>query len=702
MKTINAGFKAKAHLLRLLGDELIGDDRLAIFELVKNSYDADANEVNVCLSLNASTPYISISDNGIGMDLDDLTNKWLELATNSKRLNKKPSNKYSRLPLGEKGVGRLAVHKLGRFLTMVTKKEDGTIYSIELDWHSLIDDGYLDETSVEINELNKSEHFSKKRFGTFIKIHGLYNEDWSRGQVRGLNHLLISLISPTDEISDFKVNLTVPGHESWIRDMYSSEDILNHSLWEYAFKIKPDGSYSWSYAFRPPEKFRSLKKDKSKSKDARLSLISSDENVGKIKILPGDWLDGIGEIKGKFHFYIKERTVLNASGAFKQIDKYLTEQSGIRVYRDGIRVFNYGEGNDDWLGLNTKRINSPSKVLGTNSIVGGIKLKIKDSADLKEKTNREGFDDNNGFKRLKIIVGSAFEHFFMLHQRDRESVHDYVKGKRQLDKPSKEQVFEDSFISIRSELKKNNANKKIIGQLDYVHDEYNKMREITASSGMAGLNLSVIFHEVEREIDMLHSAIGKNESIESLEKRSTKLVSLLEGFGPLLRKSSSSNFSLIELTSHFRKLVGSRYNHHKVALSLRGDIDTQLYGPSGLILNCLMNLSDNALFWSEYRAERDGNIPGVGVFILPDYFEEGPSIVFADTGPGFEISDDDAVTPFIGRRAGGMGLGLYYVNMVMSSIGGKILFLEQGDLELDGMSSYDGAVVALLFPKAKK
>lgn len=702
MKKINSGFKAKAHLLRLLGDELIGDDRLAIFELVKNSYDADANEVDVCLSLNSTVPYISILDNGTGMDENDLVNKWLELATDSKRINKTPSKKYNRLPLGEKGVGRLAVHKLGRFLTMATKKESGRTYTIELDWLSLIDDGYLDETSVEINEVTESGYFANEEYGTFIKIHGLYNESWTRGQVRNLNHLLISMISPTNEVSDFDVNLTVPGHESWVRDMYSSEDILNHSLWEYTFNIKLDGSFSWSYEFKPPEKFRSLKKSSHKSSSERLSLLSSDENSGKIKILPADWLDGIGEIEGRFHFYIKDRMVLNASGAFKQIDKYLSEQSGVRIYRDGIRVFNYGEGTDDWLGLNTKRINSPSKVLGTNSIVGGIKLNIDTSSDLKEKTNREGFDDNNGFKRLKIIIGSVFENFFMLHQRDRESVHNYVKGTRELEKPSKEQVFEESVTNIRSELEKNKASKKLIGQLDYVQNEYNKMREITASSGMAGLNLNVIFHEVEREIDMLHLAIGKKESIENLERRSTKLVSLLEGFGPLLRKSTNSEFGLLDIAKHFRKLVESRYNHHKVALSLRGDVDVKLYGPSGLILNCLMNLSDNALFWSEYRSERDGNSPGVGVFILPDYFEEGPSIVFVDTGPGFEISDDDAVTPFIGRRAGGMGLGLYYVNMVMSSIGGKILFLEQGDFDLDGMNPYDGAAVALLFPKVKK
>src|SRR5437899_1390107 len=78
--------RARSHLLKLLGDELIGDDRLAVFELVKNSYDADATEVRVLLNLGSvKEQSIVVEDSGVGMSLQDITGKWLELATDSKR-----------------------------------------------------------------------------------------------------------------------------------------------------------------------------------------------------------------------------------------------------------------------------------------------------------------------------------------------------------------------------------------------------------------------------------------------------------------------------------------------------------------------------------------------------------------------------------------------------------------------------------------
>ncbi|MCW6022632.1 ATP-binding protein [Serratia marcescens] len=89
-KTKEIGFKAKAHLLKLLGDELIGNDKLAVFELVKNAYDADASSVEVTLDLDSSEPTITVKDiDGCGMSLSDIEDKWLSIGTDSKRGNNK-------------------------------------------------------------------------------------------------------------------------------------------------------------------------------------------------------------------------------------------------------------------------------------------------------------------------------------------------------------------------------------------------------------------------------------------------------------------------------------------------------------------------------------------------------------------------------------------------------------------------------------
>lgn len=85
-------FKANSHILSLLGDELIGSDNLAIFELVKNSYDADASHVKIIFdNINTPEATITIEDNGCGMSLETIEKSWLEIGTDFKRGKNKKS-----------------------------------------------------------------------------------------------------------------------------------------------------------------------------------------------------------------------------------------------------------------------------------------------------------------------------------------------------------------------------------------------------------------------------------------------------------------------------------------------------------------------------------------------------------------------------------------------------------------------------------
>ena len=122
---ISQPFRPRARMLQLLGDELIGSARLAVFELVKNAYDADANEVVVCLDLeSAQGSAIIVTDDGEGMTLDVLRSVWLVPGDDHRqkqRLSDRKTPKHHRLPLGEKGLGRFAVHKLGNQITLVTR-----------------------------------------------------------------------------------------------------------------------------------------------------------------------------------------------------------------------------------------------------------------------------------------------------------------------------------------------------------------------------------------------------------------------------------------------------------------------------------------------------------------------------------------------------------------------------------------------------
>ena len=160
-------------MLQLLGDELIGSARLAVFELVKNAYDADATEVVVRLDLTSGrNPTITVSDDGEGMTLDVLQSIWL-VPGNEHRQQQRQSHqrtsKHGRLPLGEKGLGRFAVHKLGNRINLVTRAQNSEECVIKINWNELIAQPFLDDAPVKIT-VRPPEVFTGSKTGTQSKL----------------------------------------------------------------------------------------------------------------------------------------------------------------------------------------------------------------------------------------------------------------------------------------------------------------------------------------------------------------------------------------------------------------------------------------------------------------------------------------------------------------------------------------------------
>src|SRR5262245_59554072 len=127
MKTRKASFRPRARLLLLLGDQLIRDAGIAVFELVKNAFDADSPDVTITMSEvnDEKRGAIVVEDRGVGMDAETVSSVWLEPGTDYRIREKAkgtPTSKYGRVPIGEKGVGRFAAHKLGRTIRLITRK----------------------------------------------------------------------------------------------------------------------------------------------------------------------------------------------------------------------------------------------------------------------------------------------------------------------------------------------------------------------------------------------------------------------------------------------------------------------------------------------------------------------------------------------------------------------------------------------------
>ena len=701
--------RANSHVLRLLGEELIGDDGLAIFELVKNSYDADANIVAVTIDLNNATQTVVVQDDGFGMSLEDLRSKWLVLATDSKRGQSQRfrSPIHNRLPLGEKGVGRVAAFKLGKQLTLITKKKNEKECSLRINLDELIGQGaYLDQLSVQVEERDVPIVFLGKTTGTKVEISDLYRKNWLRGDLRKLNRLITSLSSPFETNDSFSVALSVPGREKDLQGMFGSEDFKDQAIWEFSFEIDENG-FSWRYGFKPPLWKSVVGREASKKNDV---LLLDDKGYEEppggeevAAVFKPSFLDGIGPIRGVIYGYYLRSEVLKATGNQQQLKGWLSDQNGVRVYRDNVRVFNYGEPTDDWLGLNVRRINRPGDRFGTNSLVAAVSLDLESSYSLKEKTNREGFDGGGGFLRFQRLVFSAFERFEREAMEDRKALDDVIRGKGTQVAPVR---FLDAMESLKAGVKSRDIPTSFQREIEAIEKEYTELRDVMVSAGTAGLNLAVIFHEIEREVDALAAAVDRNLDAQSIKKQIEQIHYMLHGFAPLLRKNPAKNIFFSEIIDQATRVRKSRFAFHGVAFSApvltKEEPDFKIKAAPNLLVGAIGNLLDNAMYWTQVRQELDEKNTTRAIRVLTQHRDDDGSglIAVIDNGTGFtEKALAKARTAFFSERPNGMGLGLYFASMVAEQMGGILTLSNADELrdELDIPAALNGAAVVMRF-----
>ena len=694
-------------MLQLLGDELIGSARLAVFELVKNAYDADANEVVVDLDLDSDPgPAITVTDDGEGMTLDVLQSVWLVPGHDHRqkqRLANRRTSKHRRLPLGEKGLGRFAVHKLGNNITLVTRARDSGECVVKIDWNELIAKPYLDEAPVTIRGRHP-EVFTGGETGTRIEIRQLRTTDWSRGEVRRLHNQITSICSPFEEPSGFQATLRVPGREHWIEDLPDVSEILDRAIWKFSFRID-NGRFDWTYKFCQVPGFKLDSRKVEKSRDIlKLPSRSGDDRMEKKVVADESDFEGIGPVTGEFYVYGRDRVVRQRMPNIRLLENYLDETGGVRVYRDGMRVYNYGELGDDWLGLDLRRVNKPTRRISRNIILGAIHLSLKESTGLVEKTNREGFVENESCLQLRRIVLGALGALEAERQIDKERIR-RLTGKS--DDPTASRI-EAPTRELRREIERQGVREKFDDYLVRIESHYQNMQETLLSAGMSGLNLAVVFHEVERGVRALHQAIPEGADMESAGRQARDLVHLLDGFATLLRRDSKQEHSGRKLINAARQFNILRFRHHRIQLLcplLQGD-ENGFHSRFvfNLVLGALNNLLDNALYWLRVRwpdIPKSSELPERKLYINVSHdFDAGPAIVVADNGPGFQGDvPENLVRPFFTRKPEGMGLGLYYANLAMELNGGQLVFPLPGEVDIP--DEFDGAVVALIFKEAQ-
>ena len=704
-KRLQKPFRARARLLALLGEQLIDNAKLAVFELVKNSYDADASEVQITLDApDAKTGSIVVLDDGTGMSLDIIQNVWLEPGADSREIQRRDgvrSKRFRRLPLGEKGVGRFAAHKLGRTIKLWTRAKGQPEYFVNIDWAKQTDKKYLDQTQVEIVE-TKGEFFRGRQTGTRIEIAGL-RVMWKRGDVRRLWRNVTSISSPFATADNFDVNLDVVGRSDWLDKLLDVPDILERAIWEYTFKFS-NGKFNWSYEFRPPKGMK-IKGRKTSERNEKLPIVKKivaelydDEDPPKH--FDKSFNKEIGPITGTFYVFDQDRDVVPYVAEAQQIFKFLAANGGVRVYRDDIRVYSYGEPSDDWLGLDLRRVNQPAKAVSNNNLIGLISISLAKSTGLREKTSRDGFDDNEAYRRFRAIVLSSLVHLEAQRTVDKDRMRQLLERTAKESKISPNAALRE----LRNEIDKYEIDKKVVRLLGKVERRVELMQETFLRPGTSQMHVATLFHEVEHGVRALYQAIRRGEPIDRLEARSNSLIELIDSFSTFFRKTPATNEKISEILRILKRLNIDRFERHKIILSMpvgteEAD-DFRIKGPKNIVMGAISNIIDNSIYWLDQEWPDDGTRRKRAIRITTtDYFDGHTALVIADNGPGYHLAPEDVMQPFVTLKPDGMGIGMYYVRLVMEAFGGYVAFPSAADVGIP--RSFKGAVTALVFPSGR-
>ncbi len=393
---------------RLIGRDLITDRITALFELVKNCYDANATEVTIRFhkaGVTCDDNFIVIEDNGYGMSFEDVRDKWMVIGTPNKRRNPISAAPFLRRCVGEKGIGRFAVDKLGRNLNISTKQVESTEWlSVQIDWDQYQKSSDEEQdltlfTEIENTYLRMSAKDIKEH-GTTLTIKGLHDV-WEKKDV-------IRLLRESSRIVSPYVQLKYPFRVHIVAEEFDLD------AWDNEFKVEASDLASMSGIINFDIE-----------KGVQESLIFNSE-TGQMEVTTTS-IKSFGGVSMQLYFFDAK-----ARKAFSE--KYKREEiDGIKIYRDGIITTPFAEREEDddkkrdILGIDKRLWQSLFDKVGTREIIGIVNITKDGNPRIIDATNRQDFTDTPEYRELKdfiLLQVEAFDAYkvFLREQRRSQAV----------------------------------------------------------------------------------------------------------------------------------------------------------------------------------------------------------------------------------------------------------------------------------------
>lgn len=718
-------FTVDAGIINRLGLELVGKSETAMAELIKNSYDADANVVNLYFeNANKEGGNLTIEDDGEGMDRDQLINGFMRLATSDK-IHNSVSEKLKRPKAGRKGIGRFSTQRLGEKLEIFTQSSNHSqALRLIIDWNSYQTDKDIGEIK---NELNIVEFGREKGKGTSLFI-GRLREKWSDSDIKRVYRYVSQLIQPNflkinnhgfviDESKKegFEVHFLRRSKpdEDWTNVADPQVMMLDRALATFSGYIDEDGIGKCFISTKPfsfnGEK-KSLIDNIEISNTPYLSLRRS-----KIAFKAYYFIGGDRQI-----YYGITKSELNV------ILEHLDRNGGIKLYRNGFRVPKYGEFENDWLSIDKNSRIGKGIPFNNNRLIGFVQLIDSKGEVFEESSGREGLIEKEAFYQLQEFVSKALQDGFVnfsswfrksdeykifnpdkktipTNTSTNKNVEELKEATKTLTDPEATEI-EKSQASIKLE----KVTKKFIADSKAAINELEMMRILAAT----GLTISEFIHEIKQIVPStkgyIKDTLTKNldSEIKGNLENINEVLSSLEAYTSYFDETISKNVIRELKPIDLRKAVNFFVSITEPDLKRRKiDIIKKFKGQD--LISVPMHPSEwntilQNLYSNSKKAIIRSNVPRGSILIRVTKNIENNDLTFEfqDNGNGVPLKYRDRIFDafFTTSRernddlGTNTGLGLYILFQMINNRGGKIS-IENPD---DGYSTNIKIVLPLI------
>ncbi|MEO0419078.1 MAG: sensor histidine kinase [Pseudomonadota bacterium] len=667
--------KFSPDILRRLGEELVPDIDQGIVELVKNGYDADATQCDIALDdLMSGKGVVEISDNGTGMTADQIRRGWLVIGRSDKRKDFL-TPKYKRVPVGDKGLGRLSALRLGNRVSLVTRPaaEPGKQYSLVLDWTEYEKADVVEDVSLEITETE-----TDLSQGTEIRIEDI-EAKINRSTVNKLARSLLLLSDPFARFEEqLKSGKRKAKSDSKKRDPGFTANLLTSEFNDLQAKV---GQSYFSDA------------------EYRIQAELGEHGNATFRIL--DWKGDVlheAEAGDTFHapaftfdlwvYVLSSESFSTRSSTLTEVRNWLGELGGVNLYEDGIRVPPYGGAENDWLGLNLRRARSPEVRPSTNTSVGRVKVS-NTTGELIQKTDRIGYVENFAFGELKRACGEALDWAarILLKERDkkREAEKHTKKEKAQKATRNLDRILSKT-VKATERKKVDNAIKTYVKETEKEAESLRDELELYRTLATAGMTSAVFAHEIGRPLKLIDSAItalmklvpqeDKSEAdrrVKRIQKSKERLRSFVSIPLRLLskRKRRTGRVDVNETIGTLIEMMDPINTYYETEVDFRPN-RTQMFvnGTEALLDGIMLNLILNSFnAFQRESFEQDKRT------IRIETWNDTTNIMIRieDNAGGIDgLSVDDIWLPGVTTVADGTGFGLTIVRDSIKDLNGSI------------------------------